>query len=101
MSSHFIITNNKLDRFKWFDELTPVIDLVFEELYEEYYGEDAFYDENMCNGATDCSDLDLECIEDIINRILLKFNVKLTQYIRISKKDLIYYKRYIISKYFD
>lgn len=100
MSTHFSITNNKLDRFKWFDELEPVIDRIFEVLYDEYYGEDAFYDNNMRAGGTERKDLDLDCIEDIILRILIRFDVEIQRPIYISEEDLVYYKRNIISKYF-
>lgn len=92
-------TDNVLDRFNWSPYIGRKLSEVFDELFDEYMGEDAFYDDNIVVGGRGIHDLSLDCIADIILRVVAKCGVQVPKGPVISTKDLIYY-RHMVNAYY-
>lgn len=90
---------NKLVRFTWDPYFGEKVIKVFDELYEEYMGEDAFYDSNIDVQEGGIHDLNLNCIKKIILRSIEKCGITVPKNVQIDKDDLKYYRNMINTHY--
>lgn len=89
----------KLVRFTWDPYFGKKVEKVFDELYEEYMGEDAFYDDNIDVEEGNIHDLNLNCIRRIILRAVKKCGITVPKNVQINEDDLKYYRRMINMHY--